>query len=226
MNINYLDCGFPYIIIDNFYSKEEEDLVWDEIKFFSGNNKLKKPEDTGGALARAALVNNNAGNKYELKQNKGIFINECIDPSISNIIQLNKKFSDIEYTHDHWYFKSLSRIITCRVGKDGTLLSYYENSDYYKQHVDNGYVTVLTWIYKEPKKFEGGELFFPDFNESVEVKNNRVIIFPSIVYHEVNKIEMNEEDINKGLGRYCISNFTLNIGDNSRVFNLTDRPMQ
>ena len=210
--IQNLDCGFPYIIIDNFYSKEEEDLVWDEIKFLSGNNKLFASETTGGAIESGSSGN------LQLKKNKGIFLHECYNSqSISNILEFNKKFRDITYTHDHWYFEPLcsneykGKVRTCNIGKDGALLSYYENSDYYKTHLDVGYVTTLIWIYREPKKFEGGELFFPKFNKTIELKNNRVIIFPSVAAHEVKGVKMNEEDMNKGLGRYVITNFTRDI---------------
>ena len=69
---------------------------------------------------------------------------------------------------------------------------------------------MLVWFYKEPKKFEGGDLEFPDYETAdgipkVEVRNNRILIFPSIIRHAVTTISMKEEDMGKKLGRFCMT---------------------
>ena len=65
----------------------------------------------------------------------------------------------------------------------------------------------MTWFFKEPKKFEGGDLVFTEFGEIVKCENNKCIVFPSTLFHEVPAVEMKEEDMGKGLGRYCMSQF-------------------
>ena len=87
------------------------------------------------------------------------------------------------------------------------LLSYYENQDYYKRHYDTALITCLTWFHKDPKKFSGGDFKFSDYNISIECKSNRMIVFPSMIFHEVEKIEMKEEDCGNRYGRYCFSHF-------------------
>ena len=34
-----------------------------------------------------------------------------------------------------------------------------------------------------------------------------VVVMPSYIEHEVTEVKMQEEDMNKGLGRYCVSKF-------------------
>ena len=52
----------------------------------------------------------------------------------------------------------------------------YKNYDYYKSHVDNSYSTALTWFYKEPKQFEGGNILFSDYNIEIPIENNSILI--------------------------------------------------
>ena len=68
-------------------------------------------------------------------------------------------------------------------------------------------MTGITWFYREPKKFTGGNLRFPLFDMEIECKHNRVIVFPSSIYHGVDKIGMEEKDMGKKLGRFAMSQF-------------------
>ena len=84
------------------------------------------------------------------------------------------------------------------------LTSYYKNGDYYLPHTDNAVFTFLIWLWKEPKKFEGGNFYFSDINHKVECKNNSGIIFLSSEKHEVDKVITEHNDF----GRYCITMFS------------------
>ena len=66
---------------------------------------------------------------------------------------------------------------------------------------------MLTYLFKQPKKFTGGEIELVDCTETLEVVFNRTYIFPGYETHAVNTIHMNEQDGANGFGRYCISNF-------------------
>jgi predicted 2-oxoglutarate/Fe(II)-dependent dioxygenase YbiX len=107
-----------------------------------------------------------------------------------------KQYSDLSDMHEH--------IFNCNF--DSTLISYYENSGYYKSHKDTAVVTALTWFFKEPKMFEGGDLIFTKTEEEIKVSNNTVIIFPSHFAHEVTAIKMDGEPFS-GNVRYCMSQF-------------------
>ena len=87
------------------------------------------------------------------------------------------------------------------------MVSYYENSDYYKSHRDDAIVTVLNYFFKEPKRFEGGEIIFTDYDLKFQVTNEITIIFPSNIKHEVSEIYLDKKYEGKGLGRFCMNQF-------------------
>ena len=210
MNIRCLDCGFPYFIIDDVFDSKEMDLIWEELDFY--NDKMQDPEETGSARDRGNLI----------KSSKGLFIDDLYYYQIkdknqeiksfphhndrSNILTVNRKIFNIDLNqHPSWFFKNIAPTLDY----ESTMISYYENSDYYAPHRDKDDITVLCWIYREPKKFEGGDLYFPAYDSGVRVKNNRVVIFPGFIEHGVFPVEMEKNDDDKKWGRYCITSFLL-----------------
>jgi Rps23 Pro-64 3,4-dihydroxylase Tpa1-like proline 4-hydroxylase len=86
-------------------------------------------------------------------------------------------------------------------------VSYYENEAHYSSHKDYSVLTAVTYLYKQPKAFEGGDLVLTEYGYAFEPWFNRTYIMPGVVEHEVTEVKMRAEDCGKGLGRYCISNF-------------------
>ena len=111
------------------------------------------------------------------------------------------KFDEIKSSHPSWFFNNF----TCNF--DTTQISYYEKNDYYGAHTDASILTALTWFYKEPKKFQGGDIFFTDYDLQHSIQNNSTLIFPSCIKHSVSTIEMGDENLNKRLGRFCMAQF-------------------
>ena len=188
---------FPYLKIENLYTEEELELIGDELIFLNHKCKLEDPEDTGSAKDSSDNL---------LKENKGLFLDDLYKRrEISNILSVNRKIFNKEYLEA---YASLSfgykSILECNV--DTTLISYYENGGYYKPHKDDAVHTVLTWFFETPKMFEGGDLFFPEYNEKIEIQQNMAIIFPSFVLHSVDEVKM-DENLNRGFGRHCMSQF-------------------
>ena len=178
------------------YSDEELELISQELVFLNYDHKLESPKETGGA----------ADDNIMLKQNKGLFLdNLYCKREISNILSINRKIFNKKYLE---LYASLNfgyrTILECN--HDSTLISYYENGGYYCPHKDGSIYTALTWFFKVPKLFEGGNLIFTEYNEVVEINHNMTIIFPSFVQHSVEKVIM-EEDLPRGFGRYCMSQF-------------------
>ena len=196
MNIRCLDCGFPYFIVDDVFDSKEMDLIWEELDFYS--DKMQDPEETGSAR-------DNDDNL--IKSSKGLFIDNLYNVrEISNILTVNRKIFNIDLTqHPSWFFKNIAPTLDY----ESNMVSYYENSDYYAPHRDRNDVTILCWIYREPKKFEGGDLYFPAYDSGLRVKNNRVVIFPGFIEHGVFPVEMEKTDDDKKWGRYCITSFLL-----------------
>ena len=217
--INY-NKNFPYIIVDNFYDKNELDLIWKELDFFLDfdGDKLEDPKDTGSARDNEGEV---------IKKNKGIFLDSFYGDRayhVSNILRCSRKlynnWEKIVGKNPNWYFKMLNGS-NDYLNYDTTLLSYYEDSDYYESHTDTAILTIVTWFYKEPKGFVGGDFILNakkdkhPLNEyepqTIEVKNNRMVIFPSQIPHQVIPIQMKDKN-KKGMGRYCLTNFLRNAG--------------
>ena len=199
MIINHFIDPFPYILIDNFYNSEELELIWEELNFLCYPNKLQPPTQTHSAVDSEGKC---------LKQNSSIFLEQVYsDRNASSILNVNRKifnhFEEVFENSPSWFFNTFS------CNHDYTLISYYENSNHYKKHPDLAFVTMLTWFFKEPKSFCGGDLNFycGDQVVPVDLKNNRCVIFPSSIEHSVEKVYMDENMCNKKLGRFCMTQF-------------------
>jgi len=199
MKVHSIQEPFPHLIVDDIYSDHELKLIWQELDFLNHPLKWKSPEETASAKLNGELLKNNFG--IFLDGDDGVFS----DRKISNILSINRKILNQEIlgSYRELSFGYQSAFTT---NSDTTLISYYEDSHYYKKHKDHAIMTALTWFYKEPKAFFGGDLIFSDFNKhTVELKNNRAVLFPSFVFHEVEEICMPEHK--PGYGRYCMAQF-------------------
>jgi len=196
MKIKVFESPFPYIQIYDFYTDEELKLIWKELDFILNDYNLLGPDKTASAHDNGVL----------LKNNLGFFLDSLYtNRESSNILRINRKIfhvtQEIFDKSNNWFLKNFKSNV------DGTLISYYENGHYYNKHYDDAAATCLTWLYKEPKSFVGGNLLFEDYGIEVEVKNNSLIFFPSIIPHRVSTISMDERYSGKCMGRICISQF-------------------
>jgi len=190
---------FPYIIVDNFYSKEDLELIWEELNFLCYSHKFETPGENNSATMDGGTLKNIPSIFLHRIFNKAEYSNICL--------MLNKLMGMMPMIMSYsksWFFKNVN------ITNTSCLLSYYENGGYYKKHKDGGLITILNWFFKEPKVFEGGELSFSDYDITIELKNNRTIIFPSIISHEVSEVKMNNQHLSKKLGRFCITYFISN----------------
>jgi len=197
MNIEFIELPFPHIIVKNFYNETELSDIWKELEFLTNDRSLKIPEETDSAKTIDGIVK---------KNNFGIWMDTIYtDRSISNILTHSRKIFDQNFMERvasfHFIFKNL---ITCN--NDSILMSYYEDRNYYKTHLDSAALTVLTNFYKEPKCFTGGDLIFETYNNyTIPVENNRVIIIPSVIEHSVSAVNMDKNLT--GFGRYTLAHF-------------------
>jgi hypothetical protein len=178
--VTYFTEPVTFCIIKNFYSEDDLELIWKELENLKHN--FGGPEKTGTA-------HNALG--HPKKQNKGLFV-----PQGNPITVLNRKLFAPELIHDltklNWFFGYLKHL-----NQDSTLVSYYEDSGHYKAHTDEAIITAIHYLWKEPKTFTGGGLFFGDFE--VPIENNCLLIFPSRTLHEVRPLT--------GYGRYALTQF-------------------
>lgn len=194
MQITLCKDPFEYIIIDDTYTEEELKLIFLELEFWTLSKNLMNPKHTGTATWNDGTPK---------KQNKGIFLDHAyIERQHSNILKLNRKIYEIELTEPSIIFNFLKTS-----NYDNTLISYYENNNHYKSHKDASVLTALTYLYKQPKSFEGGDLLLTQYDIAFEPWFNRTYIIFGAIEHEVTQVFMSADKLDKGLGRYCISNF-------------------
>lgn len=202
--IHKLIKPFPHLIVENMYENEELNLIWEELEFLTQNKLFQSPEIYGAAYD----INLYTGEKEYKTNSKAITLDDLYkDRNISNILNLNRKlfaFKEIYYELSEYHSKFLHS------NYDITRIRYYQNKDKYPPHLDVCFDTLAcTYFYKEPQKFNGGQLFFPEHNGyEIDCKNNLCVIFPAYFVHAVQEVKMSDVDYDSGFGRYCMSQFT------------------
>jgi len=188
---------FHYIEVKDLYTQKEQDKILKELTHHESKGIFKTPDNTRSATEDGEF----------LKQNTGFWWDALYyDRGYSDILKINRKLFKVlesKKAEESWFFNQLY------INRDTTLISYYENKDYYKPHRDNSLLTVLTWFYKEPKMFTGGELVFTDYDIKVKCAKNYTIIFPSNIKHEVTEINLPKEHCGNGNGRFVMTQFLM-----------------
>lgn len=190
MEIIHYKSPFYHTIIRDFYTEEEQIMMWQEIDFLNQPGKLLPPKYTGDPDA---------------SQNKlGLFLDDFYGKNrqISNILTINRKiFNIFDFKNNENPF--LNYLSIC--DKDETMISYYSNNSYYKSHYDMFVLSSVTLFHRFPKKFSGGNLMFNEYGYIPDIKHNSMIIFPSFERHSVSRIKVEEDNYKDG--RYTINQF-------------------
>ena len=103
------------------------------------------------------------------------------------------------------YLKDLAKnmkgkfIVNCETEKSVAMKEHaWYASDHYKKHIDSTTITAISYFHDIPKTFTGGDLVI-ESRLHIPCLNNSLVIFPSILWHEVTPVE--------GTGRYAMSQF-------------------
>jgi hypothetical protein len=192
---------FPFLEVEEIFKPKKHQEVLHELKWLESGNVFSGPERTGTARNPDGTVK---------KSNRGVFMTQIYaDLSLSPLylgIQESYPYLFNQKTQKELWYMNLYKQ-TPMYG--GSLISYYEESNYYESHADNSTYTFLFWVWDESdgKKFTGGNLKFTDFDIEIECKDNCGVVFPGPINHEVTRIEMSKEYKGQGLGRFAISEF-------------------
>ena len=205
---NAFEKPFPHLIVNDFYDDDELELIWEELKFYTKPGKLLEAKDFGGVVEKT---------NHRALQLDTIY-DGCRD--ISNILNLYRKlltsgildvFAEI---HESCWIAPMCDY-------DITKIRYYHDKEYYEAHTDKSFqFLAFSYFYKEPKKFTGGELFFPKHNYELTCENNSIIILPGWVKHGVKEIKIENSNYYDGWGRYAITSFFTNA--NKKLINESD----
>ena len=189
----------PYVYIENMYTEKELGLIYQELDFYQANKDTFLTRDT-----EATKGARDAKGQHQ-KKNGGFFMQDIYQSGVSPIVRFTSGiFGPKVFQHEsNYFFNEFAPMMS------GFLVSYYEDKDYYKPHRDLDVATMCIWIWKEPKKFSGGEFSFSDFPEvKFETANNCAIMFPGQYRHQVNPIKMDKEAAYEdGMGRYSFTLF-------------------
>ena len=196
LDIKTYENPFPHFIIYNFYDNDELKLIWEELDFYTKYGKLFEAKDFGGVIDKT--------------NSKAIWLDKVYKDkyrSLSNILTINRKifdyrildaFSDI---HD-----------CCSIARDSnfdqTKVRYYHDGNFYEPHTDKTVqFLAFSYFYREPKRFQGGELIFPKYDYKFNCDNNSLIMMPGWVEHGVSQVKIQDSDYFDGYGRYAITSF-------------------
>jgi len=199
--ISILDDPFPHLIIENFYTDEELELIWEELNFLTKPGKLYEPGLVHGAQ--------DPETKEFYTKSKCLQLDTAYNnKNISNIISVTQKLFNHGFLNIFYdKFPQHKRILYTNYCT--TKVRYYHNDDYYAPHHDIRHdFLAFSYFNKEPKKFSGGELFFPEYGDyEFKCKNNSLILLPSYIIHGVKAVRIKDSEFYSGYGRYCISHF-------------------
>ncbi len=187
---------FPHLIYHNFYNEEELKLIWEELTYYTKPGKLLEAKDYGGVVgytnAKAVWLDKAYTGKWR---------------HLSNILTVNRKVFRQEVIEPFANIHGCCSIAR-KSNHDCTKVRYYHDGDYYDPHTDKSVQFLgFSYFYKEPKRFEGGELYFPEYDYTHSCENNSLIFLPGWVRHGVNKISIRDSDYHEGFGRYAITSF-------------------
>ena len=192
---------FPLVVADNWFSPEQEKAVWSELEFYGYQDNIDRAENTIVAKFRDGTAKSNAFRFYLNDYYRHTEIEK-----VSHIYRYTYKYRDEKF---HNYIKKCKPFHRSYLStnSDSTLISYYENNDYYKAHHDTFQWTCLLWFSREPKIWNGGDLDFPESETQINFKHNRAVFFPCCYLHRVSPIKFNEKPKKFGMGRYTITHF-------------------
>jgi predicted 2-oxoglutarate/Fe(II)-dependent dioxygenase YbiX len=191
----------PVLIIDDMYSDVELASIWEELQFLTSPKRMLSARETEAATYEDG--------RYKKTAN-GVFLDSFYtDRNYSNILEVNRKLFTkevIEYALKLSIFYGLLK----EINVDYTLINYYDRKQSYEAHTDVTVFTAITTFYKEPAKFTGGDLEFPELGLKVEKRNNRMVMFPGSLQHAITPVEMQSGYPNfSGYGRYGMAQFLI-----------------
>jgi hypothetical protein len=183
MKIDFIETktNCPIALVDCFFSEEELSLVKKELHVLvefvdKQNNNVKDLKSATDEFNNVKRIG------------KSLFIDDFYgsNRNQSNILKFNRKiFFDknlMETLEKQSIFYRSIKLSNC----DFTLLNLYKKDDYYKVHHDSSLFTIIMFF--DLYSFCGGDLVFPEFNKVIDFLDNRAVIFPGFLAHEVTKV--------------------------------------
>ena len=205
---------FPFLYVDDWYTPEEEKLIWKELDFYTNPTAMSRAENDPATGFRDPAKTIPMSKSWRL----------YLYNMYSGLIQGRKK-GDISLPPSHILrlqppFKKLPKELLAAIDETGpnfrllsiinssyTIVNYYDDNDYYESHRDHFVMSSVVWFHRKPKAYTGGDFRFTDTDITLECKHNRHVMFPSYYNHEILPIKMKDKNLEMGWGRYGIQSF-------------------
>jgi hypothetical protein len=202
MEFTYIADGIDAVVIDNFYTQDQLKEIMLELKWLTKTSIMSDETKLIAAMQGNEILTQKSGVFLEF-----VFKNWKHSALIAHgMKQTSEELLKKPLLEFNTMFKSL---FDCNVRSH--LLSYYENSQYYKPHKDVTFFTLLNYFFIEPKQFTGGDIILYSCNSNkqvtIEPKHNRTVIILSSTIHEVTSIKTDYDKSLTGNGRYCNAMF-------------------
>ena len=191
---------YPFIVIDNWYTPQEEKNIWKELDWYSSHEQIDRAENTivarhkdGTSLSKAYLFYTTDYYKpkgYE-KSHVHNYMYKQRTPEFHKIVGECMPYARSFHSSN----------------ADSTIISYYEENDHYEPHHDTFLWTMCIWFVREPRLFNGGDFDFPESGYEVKLKHNRAVFFPCCFQHRVSPVKFHTQPKEIGYGRYTITHF-------------------
>ena len=203
---------FPFLYVDDWYTSEEEKLIWKELDFYTNPTTMHRVEniteneETGVTMRGRAPAKNKDGTS----KNKAwrIYLDSIYTRrEVSHILRLQSLKMSLDEIQDAIKETGPNFRMYRMTNYDEMLINYYESGDYYESHHDKFMMTIICWLHRIPKSYTGGDFTFTDIDVNLKCNHNRMVMFPSYYHHAVYPIKMKDKNLEMGWGRYAIQNF-------------------
>lgn len=185
---------FPFLIIEDFFSPQELDSVWQEIDNLEKHWVSHDQDQTG---------NRSIVDGRTLATSDRVYLDQVYqDRSDSPLLSSLGRIGHPQILNTYEQYSPAARTLKF-TNSDRTILARYSNTQAYDQHIDAYQHTQIVFLHREPKGFTGGDLYFSDNNCRIESRNNTCVVFPSFYFHEVSSVAAP----NKYMSRYSITRF-------------------
>ena len=182
------------MLVKNYFSEDDIEHMFRELRFLTP--KMEFQDGTNlPTKDHKKNVQINLDKLYETRKT-------------SNILNvMDKIYDDSELINNlkiaSWFYEVWGYTNT-----DNTFVAYYEDSDYYKAHRDIAVISLMYWLWEEPKSFTGGNIHLTDYDIEIPLERNQLMVMPSSLKHAVDSVKMiKQTDKLSGMGRYCVVRF-------------------
>jgi hypothetical protein len=194
MNIERPDFACPVLIADHFLGSTESE------------NVLKECIELKKVYMPAKIADGPSGSKLDLgfRRNDVVYLDDIFSgaPERSDILsQLSRRVQSLE-CKELWAKHYLLFDIINYATRREVVVSRYGHGGGYKKHRDtiinaspNRLVTLVYYVNLSPSRFSGGDLVLWEAGSSLRIspKHDRLVAFPSAVYHEVEEVQISED---------------------------------